>query len=177
MFGGFLCICRAAPCQGGILFLSPSLHLCLVFWLTSRCSSKPSLCPWCRVMCIYLSKPAVVHTLAPLFHSWGMCSPKCGAGREQSCWIGIQRVLQQGYQGYQQVKTRIKNVSHAAVPTAVCGAMLRLENEETFKTSSFRISALLAYFSILCVTLSNMTWLKLVLDSVFGNRKVLVRII
>lgn len=48
-------------------------------------------------------------------------------------------------------------MSHMAVPTGVCGAVLSLENEETVKLYSFRISSLLAYLSILCVILFNMT--------------------
>lgn len=158
------------------LSLSFPMHLSH-FWLTSMCNSKPSLCPHCRVMCTCLSKPAALWALAPLFNSWGKCDPASAPGRELSSGVGMQRVLQQACQGYQRGKTGIMNMSHVAVPTGVCGAMPRLENKETVKTYSFRISALLAYLSILCVILFNMTWLKLVLDSGFSNRQELFRII
>lgn len=48
-------------------------------------------------------------------------------------------------------------MSHVAVPTGICGAMLRLENEDKIKTSSVRISALLANLSILFIILSKIT--------------------
>lgn len=47
-------------------------------------------------------------------------------------------------------------MSCMAVLTVVCGAVLRLQDEETVKMYSLRISALLAYLSILCVILFKM---------------------
>lgn len=46
-------------------------------------------------------------------------------------------------------------MSHVAVPTGVCEAVLRLQNGETVKIHSLRISALLVYLSILCYTFQN----------------------
>lgn len=80
--------------KGGMLFVSFFLWLFLISWLTTMCSSKPSLMHHDAELCVLtFSEPAAVRTLALLFSSCGMCAPECGAGEELSSWIGTQRVL------------------------------------------------------------------------------------
>lgn len=124
------------------LFPSPFSHL-LTHQHVLQQEFSDTLCH--RVIFTYLFR---VCCWASLFSSYGMCTPDCGAGEELSSWVGVQRVPHI----LLAVKMGIRNLSNVALPTGICRAVLMLENEDKIRISSLRISAVLAYFAILCYT-------------------------
>lgn len=178
MFAGSLCICRAAPYEGGILFISPSLHLCLIFWLTSLCSSNPSLCPQCSYVHLSFQGCYCAYTCTTaqfLRDVWSReCSWKAAELLGRNAKDSPARLS--GLSASVKQESRIYLIQQFPLGfVEQCWDWRMKKQLRHLHSESLHCWLIFPFYVLYFSTWPD--WLKLVLHYGFGNRQVLVRII